>query len=124
MERRRFTALSAMALLGGATITVTGCGGGGNPAGASGMGDGSVSGTISANHGHVATITAAELTTGGGLNLDIRGTADHTHSVAVTGSQVVDIRGGSTVAKESTETSDHHHTVTFAGGSRNSGSGY
>jgi hypothetical protein len=121
MERRRFTVLSAMALLGGPTITLTGCGGG-NPMGASGTGG--VNAAISANHGHAAMITAAELTAAGGLNLDIRGTADHTHNVSLTSSQVVNIGGGSTVATQSTETNAHHHTVAFAGGSRDSGSGY
>jgi hypothetical protein len=123
MERREFTVLSALALLGGATITVSGCGGGGNPMSGPTTGDGSVGGTISANHGHVATISAAELTGGGGLNLDIRGTADHTHTVALTGSQVVDIRGGATVAKQSTDTAGHDHMVTFDKGSGTPGSG-
>ncbi len=123
MERREFTVLSAMALLGGPTITLTGCGGG-NPMGASGMGGGSVTGAISANHGHAATVTSAQLTTAGALSLHIQAQADHDHVISLTGPQVVDIRGGSTVAIESTETNDHHHTVTFAGGSRSSGSGY
>jgi hypothetical protein len=122
MERREFTVLSALALLGGATITVTGCGG--NPMGASGMGDGSVNGAISANHGHAAAVTAAQLNAGGDLSLHIQAQADHDHVVALTRTQVVSIRGGGTVAIESTETKDHHHTVTFAGGSRSSGSGY
>jgi hypothetical protein len=121
MERREFNVLSALALLGGATITVTGCG---NPMGASGMGDGSVNGAISANHGHAATVTAAQLMDGGDLSLHIQAQADHDHVVALTRTQVVNIRGGSTVAVESTETNDHHHTVTFAGSSRSSGSGY
>ena len=123
MERREFNVLSALALLGGATITVTGCGGG-NPMGASGMGGGSVTGAISANHGHAATITGAQLDAGGDLSLHIQFQADHDHLVALTAAQVVDIRNGNSVARESTETNDHHHTVTFAGGSRNSGSGY
>lgn len=122
MERREFTALSALALLGGATITVTGCSG--NPAGASGMGGGSVTGAISANHGHAAAVTGAQLDAGGDLSVHIQFQADHDHVVALTSAQVVDVRNGKTVAKESTETNDHHHTVTFAGGSRNSGSGY
>ena len=126
MERREFTVLSALALLGGATITVSGCGGGGgNPMSGPTTGDGSVSGAISANHGHAAMITAAELTSGGGMNLDIRGTADHTHTVALTGSQVVQIRGGSSVAKQSTDTGGHSHMVTFDKGAPGStGPGY
>lgn len=63
MERRESNVLSALALLGGATITVTGCGGG-NPMGASGMGGGSVSGATSANHRHTVTFAGGSRSSG------------------------------------------------------------
>ena len=124
MERREFTVLSALALLGGATITVSGCGAGGNPMSVPTAGDGSVGGTISANHGHVATITAADLGAGGELNLNIQGSASHNHVVALTATDVVSVRGGQAVARESSDTSGHTHIVTFAKGNQNSGPGY
>jgi hypothetical protein len=84
-------------------------------------GDGSVSGTISANHGHIATITAAELGSNGNLTLNIQGTATHNHVVALSGADVAGVRGGQTVAKQSSDTDGHNHTVTFDKGSGNQG---
>jgi hypothetical protein len=129
MTRREFNVLSALALLGGATISVTGCGGAQSMTSATATGDGSVDGTISANHpaghAHAATITGAQLTDGGDLSLNIQFQADHNHVVSLTAAEVVAIHGGSTVAKQSTETEAHSHLVTFAkGGNDNSGPGY
>jgi len=131
MHRREFTTAMALALLGGATITVSSCGGGGyggggNPTGpGTGGGDGDYGpggdvdpgggevGQISANHGHRAVITRAEVTAGDGLSLDIRGAATHTHSVELSGAEVVSIRNGARVSKGSSTTEAHQHTVTF-----------
>jgi hypothetical protein len=70
-------------------------------------------GQISNNHGHSAVITGAQLTTGGALSLDIRGTATHTHQVALTAAQVASIAANQQVAQDSTTDSGHSHTVTF-----------
>lgn len=64
ITRREFTVESILALLAGVTITVTGCGGSDSPRSPmspSPTTSGDVTGTISANHGHVATVTAARL---------------------------------------------------------------
>jgi hypothetical protein len=81
---------------------------------------GDKAGAISNNHGHSAVITGAQLDAGGGLTLDIMGSAPHTHQVILTGAQVVDIRNGQTVTMESTVTDGgpaylgvHSHGVTF-----------
>lgn len=130
MDRREFSVALAVALLGGASITISaaGCGGGGyggarNPAGASGGSDygpggntdpnGGVVGQISANHGHRAVITAAQLTAGMGFLLDIQGSATHSHSVELSGDEVVAVRGGQRVSKTASTTDAHNHTVTF-----------
>lgn len=131
IQRREFTAAMALALLGGATITVAGCGGGsgygggGNPTGpVSGGGDdygpggnmdpgGGAVGQISANHSHRAVITRAELTAADGLSLDIRGEATHSHIVALSAAEVASIRDGGRVSKGSSTTEAHQHTVTF-----------
>ncbi len=131
IQRREFTAAMALALLGGATITVSGCGGGsgngggGNPTGpGAGGGDdygpggnmdpgGGAVGLISANHGHRAVITRAELTAGNGLSLDIQHEATHNHTVQLSGAEVVSIRDGGRVSKGSSTTEAHQHTVTF-----------
>ena len=71
LSRRQFTRESVLALLSGVVITVTGCGSdssspttpsnggdGGNGSGGGGNAGG-VDGTVSANHGHIATVTDA-----------------------------------------------------------------
>lgn len=47
------------------------------------------------------------------MQLDIRGSADHTHTVAVTAEAVQAIEAGQAVRKESTNTNAHVHSVTF-----------
>jgi outer membrane biosynthesis protein TonB len=70
-------------------------------------------GAISANHGHVARITGAQLTAGGALSLDIQGAASHTHTVTLSAAEVMDIAQNHKVSKVSTTDSFHNHTVTF-----------
>jgi len=124
LERRDFTMQLILAVLSSATIVVSeACGssgadpspvGGGNGGGGGGGGgNGSVSGTISGNHGHVATITAAQLTAGNAVALDITGSANHSHSVSLSAQDILDVAARKTVAKTSTTDSGHDHTVTF-----------
>jgi hypothetical protein len=117
VDRRTAIELALM-MLGGAVITISGCGGGGTPAGPNPAptptpGPGDEVGTISGNHGHSAVITAADLTAGNGLTLHIRGNATHDHTIELSGTEVVRIRDGGSVAKGSTLTDSHTHTVTF-----------
>jgi hypothetical protein len=123
IDRRQFTVASAMAILSGVAITITSaCGGSSStpsapntpaptptptPAAADKVG------AISDNHGHSAVITGAQLTTGGALSLDIKGTATHTHTVELSAAEITSIAGGQRVAKSSSTTSGHDHTVTF-----------
>ena len=84
LDRRQFTQEASLAFLAGVTVTVSACGGGGG--GGSNAGDsydpaggsttptttlppapGSKTGQISANHGHEAVITAAQLQAGGAV---------------------------------------------------------
>ena len=121
--RREFTVQSALAMLSGVAITMTGCGDDDSssspttptptapappPAGAA-----DVSGVVSANHGHTAVVTAAMLTAANDLTVDITGTANHPHSVSLTGAEVGQIAGGTRVQKTTTNNSGHTHTVTF-----------
>ena len=122
-ERREFTVAAALALLGGATITVSGCGGGMNPTGSRGPVD--VSGSISGNHGHTAVISAAQLMAGGAVHLDLTaGTDGHRHSVDLSADDVVRIRSGNSVSTESTETEAHRHMVSFVAPASGPGPGY
>ena len=113
MDRRKFTAGAAMALLGGAAITISGCGAGSSPTAITPpLTD--KTGTVATNHNHAAVITAAQMQAGGALDLDIRGTSGHTHMVALTAEDVANVRKGATLTKESSGNS-HTHAVTFNG---------
>ena len=117
LGRREFTTGAVMAMLAGVSITISGCGGGG------GGGTGSPNqptptngdklGNVSANHGHVARITAGELTAGNALTLQIRGESDHPHTVVLSAGEVASIAAGQRVGKASSEDDFHTHTVTF-----------
>lgn len=130
VTRREFTVKSALAILSGVTITLTGCGDSGStspspPPSSPPTADSSgVQGVISANHGHLATVTSAQLTGGNAIDLDIAGTANHTHSVSLTAAELDQIAGGAQVAATAStagaigggiyDTGDaHNHTVTF-----------
>jgi hypothetical protein len=133
LDRREFTLRSALALLGGVTITISpGCGGGGGgsgdgggrtPTGSSGAAADTI-GVVSNNHGHQVTITSAQLVAGDSLMLDIRGAADHPHTVQLSAADLVAIRSQQTVSRECSSTSAHTHMVTFSRGGEPSGPGY
>lgn len=119
LGRREFTLQSALAILGAATITVVGCGssgGGGttptSPTPGTGTGSGR-SGTVTANHGHSAEISSAQLTAANAISLDIRGSANHPHTVELTATEVGQIGQGQRVSKESSNNDAHTHTVIF-----------
>jgi hypothetical protein len=127
LGRRQISAMAALALLGGATITIAGCGGGGGspsapsaapPAGAppgpaTGTGNGDKVGLVSDDPRHQAVITSAQLSAGGALTLDIRGSAGHSHIVELSAQEVETIRNGQRVMKQSSTTLGHSHLVTF-----------
>lgn len=121
--RRRFTVQMAVALLGGAAISI-GCGGGGSPSSPapvptptpSPSGPTAATGAIAENHGHVATISGAQLAAGGALTLSIVGMF-HTHTLTLSSDEVIRIRGGERVARTSSneigQFGPHDHTITF-----------
>ena len=118
VSRRDFTATGLMALFGGMVITVAACGGdssNGSPTAPSGT---DRTGTVSMNHSHIAVLTAARLAAGGGVALDIRGNANHPHTVELSTGEVTQARDGQRVAKTSTSDfgtgfGSHSHPVTF-----------
>jgi ABC-type Zn uptake system ZnuABC Zn-binding protein ZnuA len=118
ISRREFTRESVLAMLAGVVITITGCSDspsapsqGGSGGGGSTTGD--VSGVVSANHGHIAMVTAAQITAAGAVSLDIMGQATHPHTVSLTASQVQQIGSRQQVVVTSTTNESHLHTVTF-----------
>ncbi len=106
MNRREFTKEAALALLGGAVITISGCE---SPTEPSPL---EVNGVIASNHGHAVIISAAQLRAGGAIELDIKGAAGHTHVVSLSTVDLALIRNGARLERESTG-SRHTHVVTF-----------
>lgn len=122
LSRREFTVESVLALLAGVTITITGCGGSSSPTSPSTTTGGGgtttttqqdVNGVISANHGHVATVTAARITAAQAFSLDIQGTATHNHTVQLSSDQLRAIAAKQQVVVTSSTDVGHDHTVTF-----------
>ena len=132
LDRREFTLRSALALLGGVTITISpGCGGGGGGSGSGGSPNApnppagaDTAASIANNHGHQASITSAQLAAGSTLVLNIQGAADHAHMVELTAADLVQIRSQQTVSKECSSTSAHTHMVTFSRTGGDPGPGY
>jgi hypothetical protein len=134
-DRREFTVGAIKAILAGTVITITsGCGSGSSSSSptsptastaptspSSSSGGGEAIGSISANHGHSAVVTRVQMTASDAVQLDIRGSADHTHTVALSQGEVGQIAAGQSVSVvsasgQSSTQGNHLHTVTFNGG--------
>jgi hypothetical protein len=121
VDRREFTLAAVLAALSGVTITISACGGGGGGGGSPSapsnptppLGPGDKSGSISLNHGHAVTITAAQLTAGAAVSLVLTVGDGHTHGVTLSAAEVTQIAGNTRVSKESSNDVAHSHTVTF-----------
>jgi hypothetical protein len=115
VTRRDFTLESALALLAGVTITISGCGDDDSPGptapGPTPVADKTAS--ISTNHGHAATITGAQISAGGAFSLNILGTATHPHTITVSPGELGAIGAGQRVNIQSTIDNNHSHTVSF-----------
>jgi len=112
LTRRDFTIEWAMAVLGAATITISGCSDeSAMPTTPTQSGD--VQGSVSANHGHIAVVRAAQLSSTAAIPIDIRGQATHPHLIELTVSQLSTISGGGRVSVGSSTDDGHSHTVTF-----------
>jgi len=117
VTRREFTLEAALALLAGCVITISDtCGGSSTTPTSTPPAD--TTGVISANHGHTAIITGAQITAGSALSLNIQGTAAHQHTVAITQADLTALRNRQVVSRDSsTDLSNtfglHAHTVTF-----------
>ena len=88
-------------------VSLSRCGSSDTPA------PGSVTGTVSSNHGHSAVITRAQLTGASVVELDITGSSGHAHTVSLAVSDLTSIQNGTQVAKTSSSGGEHTHTVTF-----------
>jgi len=122
LDRREFSLAAALAVLSGVSITVSACGGGSSspttptptPAPTPTPSSGDKVGVIANNHGHSgAVITAARLASPDVVDLDITGTAGHTHHVMLSAAQVTQIAANTRVTQTSTTDDGHSHDVTF-----------
>jgi hypothetical protein len=117
LTRRQFTVESALAMLAGVTITISGCGDDdNNPTTNPTPPASDKTGTVSTDAGHThtgAVITAAQLTAGNAITLTLTGTTTHTHTVALSQAELAQISGGTRVSKTSSTDNAHSHTVTF-----------
>jgi hypothetical protein len=114
VDRREFTLAALLGMLGGVSITISGCGKA-SPAGPSAPAAAPVTdktAAISNNHGHAAVITSGQLTAANTVTLSLQGTASHNHMLELSASEVMQIAEGRTFAKDCSGTS-HTHTVTF-----------
>ena len=111
VTRREFTLGWALAVLGAATITIS-CSSDNNPT-TTPSNPGDEVGSISANHGHIAIVHAAQLTSPTAITVDIRGNATHPHLIELSSSQVAMISDNGRVSVVSTTDDGHNHTVTF-----------
>ncbi len=112
LSRRAFTLDAALAILAGCVITVTtACDDDNGPTDPSQTAD--VTGAISENHGHTATITQSQIAAGNAIDLQIRGTADHPHTVSISQANLQTLANRQAVSVISTLDFSHTHTVTF-----------
>jgi hypothetical protein len=113
-DRREFALAAMLAVLGGVSITISGCSSPSSPSGPSAAAPPPPdnNGAIANNHGHVAVITSAQLTAADGVLLNLQGTASHNHTLELSAEEVKQIRSGATIARECTGTT-HKHMVTF-----------
>ncbi len=117
LTRREFSLEAALAILAGCVITVSDIACGDStppttptpPPGSSS----DVNGSVSANHGHVATITGAQITAGSAIALNIQGTATHPHTVMVSQADLTSLKNRQAATLPSSTDSGHSHTVTF-----------
>jgi hypothetical protein len=113
--RREFTLDAALAILAACVITVTetACGSSSAAPTPAATPVADVNGIISANHGHVAVVTGAQITTGAAVSLDIQGMATHKHTVAISQADLATLKSRQTVTSTSSTDASHSHTVTF-----------
>jgi hypothetical protein len=117
LTRREFTLDWVLAVLAGATITVTGCGDdddNGNPGtNPSPPQAGDEVGVVDANHGHNAIVRAATLASPTMVAISMRNQATHDHTLTLTQAEVTSIAANARVQKTSSTDDGHNHTVTF-----------
>lgn len=68
---------------------------------------------ISSNHGHTATVPAADINANAPKTYSIQGTSNHDHTLSLTAEQLTQLAQGQSVTVTSTTDASHSHTVTL-----------
>jgi hypothetical protein len=76
-------------------------------------GGGVCSVTISANHGHVLDISAADKMAAAAKDYDIRGSATHSHTVSLSANDFASLNSGNTVNVTSSVSEGHSHDLSI-----------
>jgi hypothetical protein len=119
LTRRTFTLEAALALLAGCVITISdACGSSDTSPTNPSPAPTDINGLVSANHGHVAVVTAAQITAGNAIVLNIQGTAVHNHTLSVSQADLQTLKNRQPVSRDSTNDvsatfGPHMHAVTF-----------
>jgi ABC-type glycerol-3-phosphate transport system substrate-binding protein len=115
LTRREFNVESALAMLAGIAITITGCGDDDPPTAPTPPAT-DKTGTVSTDNNHThagATVTAAQFTAGNAITITLTNVGNHIHTVALSQAELTQISGGTRVQKTSSSDNAHTHTVTF-----------
>src|SRR4051812_38458205 len=115
MTRKEFLRSLVGVGVGAASVAaLVGCGGddGGTPIDAPPPTCDTNSAVIQANHGHVMTVSKADIDAAAAKTYDIMGSALHTHSVMLTAAHFAMLKTGATVSVTSSSDGTHMHTVT------------
>ncbi len=75
---------------------------------------GGADGNISGNHGHTASVSAADITAAAAKDYDIMGSSAHSHTISVSAAQMGELAAGDSVTVTSTMAAGHTHDVTLA----------
>jgi hypothetical protein len=94
-DRRHFLTDAAATFVGVASVLVSACD---SPAPTTPAPPEDRAGAISLNHGHVAIVTAAMLSDGAGLTLEIQGSSIHSHALELRADDLARIQRGELVS--------------------------
>ena len=116
-DRRTAARRMMLALVLAAGVGVAGCGDDDNgsptsPSSTSPTSQGATA-SISNNHGHVAALSGAQVSAGLAIQMDIRGSADHGHTLDLTNDDVVRLQSRQRVERDAGANNGHTHRITF-----------
>jgi hypothetical protein len=117
LTRRHFTLQAALAVLAGCVITISDACSNDSPTTPSPSAT-DITGNISANHGHTAVVTAAQITATTAFSFSIQGTATHPHTLALSQTDLQTLKNRQAITRDSSNDvsatfGPHMHSVTF-----------